>query len=105
MSVPKVVAVVGLLVLGVVALPVLATFLDGQGTENLILPADVVVMAVIGALVWRFLPAPAPAGAHSGQEPVAGGVRTLLVGAAVGVGAAVVGLLVFFLLLSGFSGA
>jgi hypothetical protein len=97
MSVPRSLAVVGLLVLGVLALPVLAFFLDGEGTENLIIPADLVLMAVVGALVWRLVPAPAGA-----EVPP---IRTALVGAGIGVLAAVVGLVIFFLLLSGFGGA
>lgn len=99
MSVPRVLAVVGLLVLGVVLLPLLASVLDGKGTENVILPLHVVVVAAVGAFVWRALPSPESAGA-----PASTG-RRMLVGAAVGVAAAVVGLLFFFLLLSGFDGA
>ncbi|WP_377645251.1 hypothetical protein [Oryzobacter terrae] len=102
MSVPRVVAVVVLLVLGVLALPVLAFFLDGASTENWVIPVDLVLMAVAGALVWRLVPAPEAAGAHA---PADGGTRTLLVGAAVGVAAAVVGLVLFFLLISGVDGA
>jgi hypothetical protein len=93
MSAPRVLAVVGLLVLGVLALPLLASVLDGEGTENLIIPLDLVVMAVLGALVWRALPGSMPSG------------RALAVGAGVGVVAALFGLLVFFVLLNGFSGA
>lgn len=100
MSVPRVLAVITLLVLGVLALPLLAAVLDGGSTENLIIPLDLVVMAVVGALVWRAVPAPATAG-----PSMADGRRTMLVGAAAGVAAALFGLLVFFLLLSGFDGA
>ncbi len=96
MSLPRVLAVLALLVLGVLALPLLASVLDGQGTENLIIPLDLVVMAVVGALVWRALPAPDPAPSRG---------RTAVAGAGVGVVAALVGLLAFFLLLSGFEGA
>lgn len=108
MSVPRVVAVVVLLVLGVLALPVLAFFLDGPSTENLVLPVDLVLMAILGMLVWRLVPTPDAAGAHAthAAAPAApGGARTLLVGAAVGVAAAVVGLVLFFLLISGVNGA
>ena len=104
MSVPKMLAVVGLLVLGVVLLPLLASFLDGQGTENAILPLHLVLMAVAGALVWRGLPSPATAEATA-TGPRAPGARVLVVGAAVGLAAAVVALVLFFLLLSGFDGA
>jgi hypothetical protein len=99
MSVPRVLAVVGLLVLAVLALPLLASLLDGRGTENLILPAHLILMAVLGAAVWRAVPAPATAGPPPTRN------RTLLVGAVVGVAAAVFGLLVFFLVLSGLTGA
>jgi hypothetical protein len=114
-SVPRVLAVIGLLVVGIVLLPLLASFLDGEGTENLILPIHLVVMAVLGALVWRALP-PAPdshrattsAGTTSGGPAVGertSSARLLLAGAVVGVAAGVVALLLFFVLLSGFDGA
>ena len=120
MSVPRVLAVIGLLVVGIVLLPLLASFLDGEGTENLILPIHLVVMAVLGALVWRALPAspgsrrPTTSGAGTSVGATSGapavGERTsssrlLLAGAVVGVAAAVVALLLFFVLLSGFDGA
>ncbi len=99
MSVPRALAVVGLVVLGVLTLPLLASVLDGRGTENLILPAHLLVMAVLGAVAWRLVPGPAA------TEATAATGRVLLVGAAVGVGAALVGLVVFFLRVSGLSGA
>jgi hypothetical protein len=110
MSVPRVLAVIGLVVVGIVLLPLIASVLDGQGTENLILPVHLVVMAVLGALVWRALPASADARAATttGAQAVEGRAssgRVLLVGAAVGVAAAVVALLLFFVLLSGAGGA
>ena len=97
MNVPRSLAVVALLVLGVVALPLLASVLDGQGTENWILPAHLLLLAVVGAVVWRAVPAPA------GVEVPP--TRATLVGAGIGLLASVLGLLVFFFLLSGFSGA
>jgi hypothetical protein len=90
-------AVLVLLVLGVVSLPLVATVLDGAGTENWILPVQLVLMAALGALVGWLVPALA------GREATRR--RGLLVGAAVGVGCAVLGLVLFFLLLSGISGA
>ena len=99
MSAPRALAVVALLVLGVLALPLLASVLDGPSTENLVLPLTIVLMAVVGALVWRAVPAPA------GDAPASSPTRTALVGAAGGVAAAVVGIVLFFLLLSGFDGA
>ena len=44
-------AIVILLAIGVFSLPVSALFLDGEGTENWILPAAFVAMGVIGAIV------------------------------------------------------
>lgn len=102
MTAPRALAVVGLLVLGVLALPVLAFFLDGPSTENWILPLDLVLLAVIGALVWRAVPAPLTA---EGGPAVRSARRDLLVGAGVGVAAALVGIVLFFLLLSGLDGA
>ncbi len=105
MSVPRVIAVVVLLVLGVLTLPVLAFFLDGPSTENLVIPVDLVLMALLGMLVWRLVPAPDAGGAHATPAAPPAAARTLLVGAAVGVAAAVVGLVLFFLLISGVGGA
>ncbi|MFN8195802.1 MAG: hypothetical protein U0R80_16185 [Nocardioidaceae bacterium] len=84
-----------LLVAGMACLPAAAFLLDGQGTENWILPVDLLVMAGVGALVGLGLP-----GFLAGSTR-----RRLLLGAACGGAAAVVGVLVFFLLLSGLRGA
>ena len=91
------VAVVILVVAGVLSLPVAAAFFDGEGSENWILPVQVLAMAIIGAIVGRLLPGLAGAGATAS--------RSVWVGAAVGIAAALVGLVLFFLLLSGFDGA
>lgn len=96
-SVQRVVAVVALLVLGVLSLPVVAFFLDGEGTENWIIPVVLLLMAAVGALVGRTVPAVAGEGASPR--------RALVTGALLGVGAAVLGLVLFFVLLSGFGGA
>lgn len=90
-------AVVILLVLGVLSLPVSAALFDGEGSENWILPLAVLIMVVIGAVVGAMLPGLAGAGAT--QQ------RGAMIGAAVGVGMLVLGIVVFFLLLSGFDGA
>ena len=84
-----------LIAAGMLSLPLAAYFLDDQGTENWILPVQLGGMALIGALVGVALP-----GFLTGSTR-----RRALVGAAYGVGAAVVGVLIFFLLLNGFSGA
>ncbi len=80
---------------GMLSLPLAAYLLDDQGTENWILPVQLGGMALVGALVGGTLP-----GFLLGSTR-----RRVLVGAAYGVGAAVVGVLLFFLLLNGFSGA
>jgi hypothetical protein len=84
-----------LLAAGVLSLPLAAAFLDGQGTENWILPVALVVTALVGALLGAALPG-FVAGANG---------RRAAVGATYGLAAAAVGVLVFFLLLSGFDGA
>ena len=90
-------AVVILLVLGIFSLPVTAFFFDGEGSENWIVPVAVLLMAVLGAIVGSMLPGLAGAGAT--QQ------RGAIIGAAVGVAMLVLGIVVFFLLLSGFDGA
>ena len=96
-GVQRVLALVILVVAGVLSLPVAAAFFDGEGSENWILPVQLAGMAVIGAIVGRLLPGLAGAGATTS--------RSTWIGAAVGVGAALVGVVLFFLLLSGFDGA
>lgn len=78
-----VIRLAALAVAGILSLPVTAYFLDGQGTENWILPVQLLVMAALGALLWP----------------------RRLVGALIGVGMGLVGAAVFFLLLNGFHGA
>lgn len=91
------IALLILLVLGIFSLPATAYFFDEQGTENWIIPIAVVVMAALGAVVGSLLPG--LAGASASRR------RGALIGAAVGIGALAVGVVVFFLLLSGFRGA
>jgi len=91
----KILGWVLLLAAGLVSLPVSAWFLDGDRTENWVLPAQLVAMALVGALIGVVLP-----GMVSGTTR-----RRALVGAAYGVAAALVGVVVFFLLISGFAGA
>jgi len=93
----RVIAVLVLLVAGMMSLPAVAYFLDGQGSENWIVPVQLLAMALLGAAVGRALPGIAGAGAPAG--------RAMLVGALVGVLASIVGVVLFFLLLSGFDGA
>ena len=97
---PTVQRVVGALVLlacGMLSLPLSAALLDGEGTENWIVPAQLVVMAGIGVGVTLALPALARAGAPT--------ERRVLTGAWWGLLAALVGVVVFWLLISGLRGA
>lgn len=86
-----------LLAAGIVSLPVVAFFFDGQGTENWIIPLTLLVMALLGAVVGRVLPGLA------GREATLR--RASVVGALTGVVMVIVGVVLFFLLLSGFDGA
>jgi hypothetical protein len=93
----RVVGVLALLVAGMLSLPLAAYVLDGQGTENWIVPVQLLGMALIGAGVTVALPALARVGAPTGRRALTGVCWGLL--------ASFVGVLVFWLLLSGFSGA
>jgi hypothetical protein len=93
----RAVAVVVLLVAGILSLPLAAAVFDGEGSENWIIPAQVVGMLVAGALVGAALPGLAGAGATRSR-----GVR---IGMVYAVGAAAVGVLLFWVLLNGFDGA
>jgi hypothetical protein len=96
-GIQRLVALVLLLGAGILSLPMAALALDGEGTENLILPAQLGGMVVVGAVVGYVLPGLAGATASKG--------RSARVGALVGLALAVVGIVFFFLLLSGFDGA
>ncbi len=90
-------ALLVLLVLGFVSLPAVAGVLDGQGSENWIVPVQLALMAAIGALAGRLVPT--LGGASASRR------RGVVAGALLGVAAALVGVLLFFLLISGLSGA
>ncbi len=92
----RILGLIVLVVAGVLSLPVAAAAYDEQGSENWIIPVQLGGMAVIGALVGIALP-----GLTGAQST---GRRALL-GAAIGVGMALAGVLIFFLLLNGFDGA
>lgn len=96
-AVQRVVGVSALLVAGVLSLPLAAYFLDDDRTENWIIPIQLLVMAGVGAGVTSALPALVPADATT--------ARRVLTGAGLGLLAALVGVLVFWLLISGFDGA
>ncbi|MGI8517793.1 MAG: hypothetical protein ACR2ME_05560 [Acidimicrobiia bacterium] len=93
----RAVAFLILLVAGIFSLPGAAFFLDSPGMENWIIPIQLIVHALIGALVGRLLPGMA------GADPSAN--RAMLFGAVTGVVLALLGIVIFFLLLNGFSGA
>jgi hypothetical protein len=93
----RVVGIVVLLVLGILSLPAAASVLDGQGTENWIVPVQLVAMAAIGAAVTIALPGLAREDATTGRRAMTGAWWGLLAAAA--------GVVVFWLLLSGFGGA
>ena len=93
----RIAAVVVLLVAGMLSLPVAAAFLDGEGTENWIIPAQLGGMILIGAGVGALLPG--LAGAHTTTG------RSARIGAGLGVVFAIVGVAVFWLLINGFDGA
>jgi hypothetical protein len=95
--VPRILALAVLVVAGILSLPVSAVFFDGEGSENWILPVQLGAMAVIGALVGLATPTIAGDGATTR--------RRVVVGVLLGLLAAVIGVVLFFLLLSGFGGA
>jgi hypothetical protein len=96
-SAQRVVGILVLLVLGVLSLPATAFVLDAQGAENWIVPVQLVVMAAVGAAVTVALPGLAREGATTGRRAMTGAWWGLL--------AAAVGVVVFWLLISGIGGA
>lgn len=96
-SAQRVVGIVVLLATGMLSLPVAAFLLDGRGTENWIIPVQLLAMAVTGAALAVALPALAREGAGTGRRARTGIWWGLL--------AALVGVLVSWLLISGFRGA
>ena len=90
-------ALVLLLAAGVMSLPLAALAFDGEGSENFILPAQLGGMALVGAVVGYLLPG---LGGAAAPRP-----RSVWVGVGVGLLFAVLGVLLFFVLLNGFDGA
>ena len=86
-----------LLLAGVLSVPVSAFVFDGRGSENWIVPVQLVAMAATGALVTVALPALAREGAATGRRARTGIWWGLL--------AALAGVLLFWLLLNGLRGA
>jgi hypothetical protein len=84
-------AVVLLVLAGILSLPVAAAFLDGGSTEDLIVPIQLAVMGVLGATTGYLLPGAAGFGSTS--------ARSAMVGAVIGLAAALGGVAIFSLLL------
>jgi len=95
--VPRILATLILGIAGIVSLPLSAYFLDGEGAENFILPVQLGAMAVIGGLVGWWTPS-----LGGGEKPAN---KRIAIGMVIGLVTAVVGVVVFFLLLNGFDGA
>jgi hypothetical protein len=96
-SAQRLVGIVVLAVLGMLSLPVSAYVLDDPGTENWIVPVQLLAMAAVGAAVTVGLPGMAREGASTGRRALTGAWWGLL--------AAFVGVVVFWFLLNGFRGA
>lgn len=91
------IAVIVLAVTGFFSLPLAAWLLDGSAsTQNLILPFHLVVMALIGAGLARQFPTLTRADDETWTR--------LLIGAGWGLLVGIIGLIVFWFLLSGFGG-
>jgi hypothetical protein len=93
----RVIGVVVLLATGIYSLPLSAALFDGEGTENWIVPVQLLVMAAIGAGLAVVLPARAREGAPTGRRAMTGAWWGLL--------AAFLGVLLFWFVINGFSGA
>jgi hypothetical protein len=96
-SAQRLVGIVVLAVLGMLSLPVSAYVLDDPGTENWIVPVQLLAMAALGAAVTVGLPGMAREGASTGRRALTGAWWGLL--------AAFAGVVVFWFLLNGFRGA
>lgn len=92
-SAQRAVALGLLVVVGILSLPVAAALVDGADSEGLIVPVQLAVLALLGAVVGWWLPGIA----GSGSAPARGAVVGALVGVAVGL----VGVVLFLLLLGG----
>lgn len=85
-----------LLVAGIVSLPLAALPFDSDGSENWIIPTQLGGMAAVGAVVGAAIPG------LTGAESAG---RRVGLGALIGLGMALVGVVVFFVLLNGIDGA
>lgn len=87
----RIIAVVVLVLVGALSLPVTAAFLDEGSTEDLIIPVQLALVALIGAVVGYLLPG------LGGPDSARG--RSAGIGAVLGLVVALVGVAVFALLL------
>lgn len=90
-STQRIIALVLLVLVGVLSLPVTAAFLDGGSTEDLVIPAQLILAAVLGAVIGYVLPGLGGPGTARG--------RSAAIGAAIALVVAVLGILVFAVLL------
>ena len=93
----RAIGIVVLLGAGMMSLPLAASLLDGRSTENWIVPAQLLVMGLVGAAVTVALPALARADGSTGRRALTGAWWGLL--------AAFVGVLVYWFLINGIGGA
>lgn len=93
----RTIGIVVLLGAGMLSLPLSASLLDGRSTENWIVPAQLLAMALVGAAVTVALPALARSDASTGRRALTGAWWGLL--------AAFVGVVAFWFLLNGIGGA
>ena len=87
----RTIALVVLVVTGLLSLPVVAAVADGDSTDQLVVPLQLLLMAVEGGVVGYLLPGLGGAGSTRG--------RSAAVGVVIGVVLALVSLAVFYLLL------
>ena len=92
-AVQRAIALTLLVVAGILSLPTVAAFLDGESTEDLIVPVQLALMAALGAVVGHLLPGLGGTGSSR--------ARSAGFGALVGLALALVGVLFFYVLLNG----
>lgn len=87
----RTIALVVLVVLGLLSLPLTAAFADGGPTDALVVPIQLVLMAVVGAAVGYLLPGLGGAASTKGRSAALGVVLGVVLG--------LVSVVVFYLLL------
>ena len=87
----RVIALVVLVAIGLLSLPLTAAVADGESTDDLVVPLQLVLMAVVGAVVGYLLPG--LGGAGSTRQ------RSAALGVVIGLALALVSVAVFYLLL------